>query len=109
MAVNHKSWGILGNPTREKIAEYQNMPVGQFKQMVKDLSRGKKNRTLSDYTCYVIKKKIDCTRGVITTQAFDSVSALSLARQNVDSVVWDATPYKTGVEELVYTNYDPKQ
>ena len=44
MPSDARSWGILGNPSPEKIEEYKNMPVGAFREMVKDLKKKNKNK-----------------------------------------------------------------
>ena len=107
MAVNMCSWGILGNPSQEKINEYKNMPVGSFKNMVKNLSRGKKGKVLQDYTIYFTKREATLTRGVIKVQAFDWAEASLLADMTRDQVVWDEQPYKENHVEYIKGNYDP--
>lgn len=107
MAVNCRSWGILGNPSKEKINEYKNMPVGSFKSMVTRLNRTKKGKVMSEYTVYVSKRKIDLTRGVIKVEAFEFSDATNIARERIEQVVWDNEPYVTNKEDLVFASIDP--
>lgn len=107
MATNIRSWGILGNPSKEKVEQYKNMPVGSFRNMVKNLSRGKKGKVLSEHDVYVIKRRVDLTRGVIKVEAFDMQEAFSVAQARKDEIAWDADPYQTGKEEFVYQSIDP--
>lgn len=109
MATNPKSWGILGNPSKEKIEQYTNMPVGSFRNMVKNLSRGKKGKVMQEYQVHMTKRRVDLTYGTITVHAFDWQGAYEVARTNADQISWDEQPYKTGVEELVYQSRDPKK
>lgn len=107
MAVNPGSWGVLGSPSKEKIREYQNMPVGGFKSMVTRLSRGKRGKKMQEFTVYVTKRDVTSTRGVITVTAFDFAEAYGIARTRQEEVVWDTEPYKTGAIEYVHSSMDP--
>lgn len=107
MAVNCRSWGVLGSPSKEKIEEYKNMPVGSFKNMVKNLSRGKKGKVMSEHTVYVSKRRTNLTRGVIKVDAFEFNDAANLARERIEQVVWDNEPYVTNKEDLVFASMDP--
>ena len=107
MATNPASWGILGNPSKEKIEEYTKMPVGSFKNMVTRLNRTKKGKKMSEYTIYVTKRDVTATRGIIKVNAFDFSEAAELARLNRDQVVWDETPYKENFQEYTHSNMDP--
>lgn len=107
MATNIRSWGILGNPSKEKIEEYKSMPVGSFKSMITRLNRTKKGKKMQEYTIYVTKRNITATRGIIKVNAFDFSEAAELARLNKDQVVWDAEPYKTNYDEFTHSNMDP--
>lgn len=107
MATNPASWGVLGNPSKEKIQEYAKMPVGSFKSMVKNLSRGRKNKVLTTYEVFVTRRDINATRGVIKVEAFTSLEAYDVARQRQDEVVWDAEPFKTNYQEYVHSTFDP--
>jgi hypothetical protein len=107
MATNMRSWGILGNPSKEKIEQYKNMPVGSFRNMVKNLSRTKKGKVLQEFTVYVSKRDVDMTRGTIKVEAFEWADAVQIARERSDQVAWDTDPYATNKEEYVYSNMDP--
>jgi hypothetical protein len=107
MATNIRSWGILGNPSKEKIEQYKNMPVGSFKNMVKNLNRGKKGKVLKEFEVFVTQRNVDLKRGVIKVSAFDWNEAAGLVRLRHDEIVWDETNYKTDVKEYVYHSMDP--
>lgn len=107
MATNVRSWGVLGNPSKEKIEEYAKMPVGHFRDMVKRLSRGKKGKSMREFDVYMVKRKIDATRGVIKVSAFEWSDAMESARLRKDEVTWDEAPYKTGFEEIAIHSMDP--
>lgn len=107
MATSIKSWGILGNPSKEKIEQYKNMPVGSFRNMVKNLSRSKKGKVLSEHEVFVTKRRVDMTRGSIKVEAFDMQEAFDVAKARSEQVVWDAEPYVVGKEETVYQSIDP--
>lgn len=107
MAVDLRSWGILGNPSKEKIEEYKNMPVGSFKNMVRNISRGKKGKVLQEHTVYFVKKESKLTRGVIKVEAFDIQDAYLNAGMRMEEVVWDEAPYKVNQVDYVKQNIDP--
>lgn len=44
-----KSWGILGNPTKEQIQEWSDMPYGEFHKMVIQLEKDHKRGNIGDY------------------------------------------------------------
>jgi len=64
------SWGVLGKPTPEKIAEWQNMPYGQFKNMVTDLKKKSKGKTLSNYKVRIRKIESTVCAAYHTIEAF---------------------------------------
>ena len=64
------SWGILGKPTPEKIAEWQNMPYGEFKTMVADLKKKSKGKTLSKYEIRIRKLQSTVCAAYHTVEAF---------------------------------------
>jgi len=64
------SWGILGKPTPEKIAEWQNMPYGEFKTMVADLKKKSKGKTLSKYEIRIRKIQSTVCAAYHTVEAF---------------------------------------
>ena len=106
MATNIRSWGFLGNPSKEKVEEYKNMPVGSFHSMIKRLSKSSKNKVMQEFTVYVTKRKVDMTRGVLKAEAFELSEATDIVRQRMEEVVWDENPYETGKEELVFSSMD---
>lgn len=109
MATNLRSWGILGSPSKEKIEEYKNMPVGSFKNMVKNLSRGKKGKVLQEYTVFVTKRVSTHTRGTIKVEAFDYAEASLLADMQREQIVWDEQPYKSDQVDYIKHSLDPVQ
>lgn len=64
------SWGILGKPTLEKIAEWQNMPHGEFKTMVADLKKKSKGKTLTKYEVRIRKIKSVVQAAYHSVEAF---------------------------------------
>lgn len=106
MANDPSSWGILGNPSPEKIKQWQDLPVGEFKKMVKELSKKAKNRTPKEQVIFVTKKVSQLTRGSVTVTAFDMKHALDLAMNSTD-IKWDTAPFKEGHEEYSYSYIDP--
>lgn len=99
------SWGILGNPSKEKIEEYKNMPVGAFRQMVKDLNRRKKGKVLKEHEVSVTKTRSDMTAGTIKVQAFTRDEAIDLARLRLEEIEWEEKPYKTDQVSYIYRCY----
>lgn len=107
MAVNKRSWGILGNPSEAKINEYKNMPVGSFKNMVKNLNRSKKGKVLQEFEVFVTKRESTLTRGVIKVEAFDWTEATLIANQRREEIVWDETPFKSDQVDYINQSLDP--
>ncbi len=109
MAVNPASWGVLGNPSKEEVQHYMNMQPGKFAKLVTDLKRKHRGKTPIDHTVFVVKKKMDVTVGKAVVNAFKYDDAVSAVRKGDVEIVWDAEPFKTGHEETVYYNHDPKR
>lgn len=107
MAKNLRSWGILGSPSKEKINEYKNMPVGSFKSMVQRLNRTKKGKVLQEYEVFVTKRESTLTRGVIKVEAFDWSEASNLVDVRRDQIVWDSDPYKLNQTDYLRSTLDP--
>lgn len=78
--MSNNSWGPLGNPTKEDIERYMNMPVGQFKNYTKRL-RGKKP---SRFQFEVIERVYTDTIRLVTVDALNinlaGGQALTLAK-----------------------------
>lgn len=107
MAINRRSWGILGSPSKEKIEEYKNMPVGSFKNMVKNLSRSKKGKVLQEFEVFITKRESNLTRGVIKVEAFDWTEASLIVDQRREEIVWDEQPFKGDQIDYIKQSVDP--
>ena len=107
MAKNMRSWGILGNPSEAKINEYKNMPVGSFRNMVKNLSRRKKGKVLKEFEVFVTKREATLTRGVIKVEAFEWADALLAVDQRREEIVWDEAPFKSDQVDYIKQSVDP--
>jgi hypothetical protein len=103
------SWGVLGNPTREKIREYSNMPVGQFKNMVKDLSRKTKGKKITMHKVYVEKRVSESYVEEIEVAAVSATVALSTAQVRNNEISWSDVPDRTEYNTYHYTTYDPRK
>lgn len=107
MADNPLSWGILGNPSQAEVERWKNLPAGDFKKMVKELSKKSKNKkSLKEHTIFVTKKVSNMFKGTAKVQAFDAKHALDLAMRSKD-IQWDDNPYKSDHVEYVYSSIDP--
>jgi len=74
-----RSWGPLGNPDRETIERWMNLPVGAFKDMVKTLNR--KNGKKPTYQYEILAQQVVTTSVKLqNVMASDSDAAMNLAR-----------------------------
>ena len=76
-----KAWGILGEPTKEQIQRWMDLPYGSFKIMVNDLNKKSKGKSLRKYTVEVRKPVSEYQLGYIDVNAYDVDHALELAKQ----------------------------
>lgn len=84
-----RSWGPLGNPDRETIERWMNLPVGAFKDMVKTLNR--KNGKKPTYQYEIMAQQIVTTSVKLqNVQASDSDAAMSLARDGYKDGIYYA-------------------
>lgn len=75
------SWGILGNPTQEKITEWQNMPYGGFKTMVGNLKKKSKGNSIKKYKVLIQKIESSYKNAYFAVEAFTSEDAIEKAQK----------------------------
>lgn len=103
------SWGVLGNPSREKIREYSNMPVGKFKDMVKNLSRKNRGKKLTMHKVYVEKRVSASYVAEIEVAAVGPTDALANAQVQRSEATWSEVPDRTEYTTYHYSTYDPRK
>lgn len=103
------SWGVLGNPSREKIREYSNMPVGQFKNMVKNLSRKNRGKKFTMHKVYVEKRVSASYVAEIEVAAAGPTDAIANAQVNKDEAAWPEVPDRTEHTTYYYSRHDPRK
>lgn len=82
------SWGVLGDkPTANQITEWQNMPFGEFKKMVTDLSKKSKGKSLKRHTVQIKNTISEYKLAYIDVQAYDIDHAVTLAK-DAKSLDW---------------------
>lgn len=108
------AWGPLGNPSKETIQSWCNMPAGEFARMVKEkvgrCSRKKldwKDRDIYLTRTVVIKHQ---NYAKVTVHAGDDTDALKLARdhfeQHPEKIEW-SEPYTIGETLISSATYKP--
>ena len=105
--TNTNSWGILGNPSPEKIEEYKNMPVGHFRRMVKDLSKKNKNKPLMPHQIWIERRVTDSYITSLIVSAASGQQAFDIARTQLDQAVFPDEPQWKGVVTHSYHGMDP--
>lgn len=75
------SWGVLGNPTKEEIEKWKNLPHGAFKNMIKNL----KGAQRKDYTIQVTKYPEEFEIGFVRVKAFSHEQAVQEAKDLIYS------------------------
>ena len=85
------SWGVLGNPTKEQIEQWKNLPYGQFGTMVSSLKKKSKGKSLRKHAVEVKKSVVTSTKAFAYVQAFDADHAISQVREiNTLDLEWSA-------------------
>ncbi len=86
-----KSWGILGDPTPEQILVWKNMPHGEFKDMVANLKKKSKGRSLKRHAVEVKNIVEHIQSCIVYVDAFDFEHAIEQAK-NVEksNLEWSA-------------------
>lgn len=88
-----KSWGILGNPDKETIKKYMNMPHGDFKRMVDDLNEIAQDQPPKLYTVRVDESLSKHRSTYVAIEASNADHAKELAKQkDLSNAEW--TDYK---------------
>lgn len=77
------SWGVLGNPTKEKVNEWMNMPYGDFKRMVAEVKKQTKGKPLRKYSVEIKDIREIHRDAYVDVEAATSDQAIKLA-QTVD-------------------------
>lgn len=78
------SWGILGNPTKDQILEWQNLPYGKFKNMTDELKKLSKGKSLRSYSVEVKKTTSESQIAFVKVSAFNSEHAILLSKAITD-------------------------
>lgn len=80
----NNSWGFLGNPTKEQITEWQNMPFGHFRSMIEN-----KVAPTNEYAVFVTERTSKLKTIVVKVQAHDYEEAISLVKKmDVTEMNW---------------------
>lgn len=74
-----KTWGILGNPTPEKVQEWMNLPYGKFKEMVADIKKNTKGNPLKKHAIEIQDITTSYRSAFIYVDAANHEHALKLA------------------------------
>lgn len=74
------SWGLLGNPTKEQIEQWQNLPYGEFKSMVKEFNKKHKGKLLKQFEVRIEMEDIVSYPAYKIFYAFDSSHAIEQAQ-----------------------------
>lgn len=74
------AWGILGNPTKEQIETWKDLPHGAFSSMVSTLKKKSKGKSLKRYTVKIKNVSSKHSVAFVDVQAFDVDQAISQAR-----------------------------
>lgn len=104
------SWGILGNPTPEKIKEYSEMPYGEFKTMVGALKKKYRGKpvTLSNYKVRVRKYECSYVNAYVDVDAFTVDEAIEKVKElDKNSFEWHESIQANDKDEyqVAQTNY----
>jgi hypothetical protein len=105
----NKSWGILGNPSPEKIEEYKNMPVGAFREMIKALNKKNKGKPLMPFEVFVEKKIVNSHLGSVVASAANWQQAFDVAKERLEEVEFTLVQNRQGRCEYSYHSYDPRR
>lgn len=76
------SWGILGNnPSQDQIAQWQNMPYGEFKKMVAAINKKAKGKTPKQFEVRVKRFENFSQSSYHTVEAFDATQAIEKVKE----------------------------
>lgn len=104
------AWGILGNPTPEKIKEWCDMPHGKFTDILKEAKKRyayKKNVEFKDYTVYVIKTKKIQRVATVKVTAISTEDAYRQVSDIPESELTFAPSYEHKNEDSTCTCWKP--
>ncbi len=74
------SWGILGKPSREQVKHWMDLPHGQFKNLVADMKKKGKGKTLRKFTIEVRENYSTYKTSFVAVDAFDFDHAVNEAK-----------------------------
>ena len=85
-------WGPLGNPTKEEIQKWCELPYGKFTSMVKERRRKKHGKTMSEHTLYVMKEISNLHMAEIKVWGFDLSDAMKRAPSTFKELEYSEEP-----------------
>jgi hypothetical protein len=88
------AWGILGNPTPEKVQEWMNLPYGQFKSMVTDLNKRNKGKPLRKHAIEIRDIMTSYRSAYVYVDAAGADQAIEVAKL-VDKKTLEWMPLQT--------------
>lgn len=103
------SWGVLGNPSKEKIEEYKRMPVGEFRRMVKEVSKQNKGKPLVPHEIWIERKVTDSYVASVVVSAASTEQAFGMAKLQLEQVEFPEEPTWQRQVTHAYSSMDPRR
>ena len=86
------SWGILGNPTKEQVQQWTELPFGEFKKTVDSYKRIAKGKEPSEYRVTIVKTVPLVSKLSKTIYALNGEHAIKMIREiNIADEQWSET------------------
>jgi len=90
--IMKNSWGILGNPTKEQVQQWTELPFGEFKKTVDSYKRIAKGKEPSEYRVTIVKTVPLVSKLSKTIYALNGEHAIKMIREiNIADEQWSET------------------
>lgn len=103
------SWGVLGNPSKEKIEEYKNMPVGAFRSLVKEVTKQNKGKPLTPHEIWIERKVTDSYVTSMVVSAASTMQAFDMVKLQLDQAEFPSEPTWQRQVTHSYSSMDPRK
>jgi len=104
-------WGPLGNPSKEEIQKWWELPYGEFTKKVKTVSKKPRGKQPTEHTVYVTKRVYQDYLAEVKVMAVDGKKAIDEAgkfefKETIDKLEYPKEPLREGTQKF-FTSYKP--
>lgn len=110
-SASESAWGPLGNPSKEQIQKWCELPAGEFERIYKEAKKKKrKNKVYTEYTVYVTKKVYDEYLCAVKVTDWEPNAAVNqVSSMHKENFIFEEVPFTSKKETYTYSTWKPNK